>query len=211
MIRRPPRSTLSSSSAASDVYKRQATRKGPTAQLPAHDCSTTSRIKQQRRQRAAGTPFSTRNGPPSPTGRSGTIRNLGELRLFWTVRDVDALLAGAQRAQDDLADVLRAVREDARPRLLTGLVAPAAELGCRDRRQHERHGDAVRLELPAGDRSEHVDRGRAWWRTARSTSARSSCARCGPARSASTSRTAQNSRSSPRCRIVPDLSLIHIS
>src|SRR5450759_4125232 len=44
-------------------------------------------------------------------------------------------------------------------------------------------------------------RGRAWSRTARSTSARSSCARCGPARSASTSRTAQNSRSSPRCRI----------
>src|SRR5450759_2761996 len=103
--------------------------------------------------------FQPGTGRPSPTGRSGTIRNLGELRLLWTVRDVNALLAGAQRAQDDLADVLRAVRHHARPRLLTGLVAPAAELGCRDRRQQERHGDAVRLELSAGDRREHVDGG----------------------------------------------------
>src|SRR5664279_2963166 len=96
-----------------------------------------------------------RSGPQRPSA----IRHLGELRLFWAVRDVDALLAGPQRAQDDLADVLRAVRHHARPRLLTGLVAAAAELGCRDRRQHERHGDAVRLELPAGDRREHVDCG----------------------------------------------------
>src|SRR5664280_3191862 len=43
----------------------EATRKGPTAQLPAPDCSTTSRIKGQRRQRAAGPPFSARNGPPA--------------------------------------------------------------------------------------------------------------------------------------------------
>src|SRR5664280_2409273 len=103
--------------------------------------------------------FQPGTGRPSPTRRSGTIRNLGELRLFWTMRDVDALLVGAQRAQDDLADVLRAVRHHARPRLLTGLVAAAAELGCRDRRQYERHGDAVRLELSAADRREHVDGG----------------------------------------------------
>src|SRR5450756_449508 len=96
-----------------------------------------------------------RSGPQHPSA----IRHLGELRLFWAVRDVDALLAGPQRAQDDLAEVLRAVRDHARPRLLTGLVAAAAELGCRDRRQQERHGDAVRLELSAGDRREHVDGG----------------------------------------------------
>eukprot|EP00658_Telonema_sp_P-2_P001017 TRINITY_DN10376_c0_g1_i3.p1 TRINITY_DN10376_c0_g1~~TRINITY_DN10376_c0_g1_i3.p1 ORF type:complete len:120 (+),score=24.79 TRINITY_DN10376_c0_g1_i3:84-443(+) len=41
MIRRPPRSTLSSSSAASDVYKRQAVKstKLPRKLLPPQDCT----------------------------------------------------------------------------------------------------------------------------------------------------------------------------
>ena len=79
----------------------EATRKGPTAQLPAPDCSTTSRIKGQRLQRAAGPPCSARNGPPDRAIGDYTEVGIEETRLVDNGAGIDKAIAAGVPAVTD--------------------------------------------------------------------------------------------------------------
>eukprot|EP00658_Telonema_sp_P-2_P071327 TRINITY_DN605_c0_g1_i5.p1 TRINITY_DN605_c0_g1~~TRINITY_DN605_c0_g1_i5.p1 ORF type:complete len:170 (-),score=34.98 TRINITY_DN605_c0_g1_i5:61-570(-) len=98
MIRRPPRSTLSSSSAASDVYKRQYQRRVRGLSDGGHDGATRRLgVRARARARAQGA---------EPTGRAQT----GRLCLPMTIQAIDFLAPHDSTGQADAARVLEEYR-----------------------------------------------------------------------------------------------------